>query len=182
MSLKPPPPPRDIERHLARLATLAGVLTLFWGCLYAIWGATSDSWPTAAGIVKSAEVGKTQDKGSPFATYRVIVTYEFAVGENRYLGSNVRFAVFERFSGPDADRLINGLKKGRPVKVHYLSFWPHISVLQPGVSAGSVWLPLIGATVTFFGMAVGRKLAPREDELPAADAVVASTPERELVY
>lgn len=130
---------------LAGCLTSAGLMALFLalglGLMYWGWNVLGNAresvgWPTAPGMVVSAELDHSEnteggDSWSPEISYRYLAanqertSYAIKFGENSYSDRD------------DAEEILARYPVGQPVLVYYDPADPERSVLEPGVTAGS---------------------------------------------
>lgn len=163
----PIPSPMDPggDKAMAAVAVLfgavfcgLGVLALTAG-LERIWhGAASQSWPTVPGevIFAANEGGDDTSDSTSYARF----VYEYEVAGTKHFNNVRRFAQVEGGDAGEADRVASRYHKGAKVTVSYFPTDPDVSVLEPGNTSASLWLPGIGLVAILFSLGVFFLIVP----------------------
>ena len=157
----PIPAPLDPggDKAMATVAALLGAVVCGLGLLaltsglQRIWhGAASQNWPTAPGevIFAANEGGDDTSDSTSYARF----VYEYEVAGAKHFNNVRRFAQVEGGDRDEADRVAERYHKGAKVTVSYFPTDPDVSVLEPGNTSASLWIPGIGLAALLFSMVV----------------------------
>jgi hypothetical protein len=120
---------------------LVGALLLYYGAKRVLTAIESDGWPHTSAVVTSSSVkmyisgaarGRTQHQAE--------IYYEFFVQKRRYIG-------YHQYESPDAGRVANVIAqypKGRQITVYYRPDSPGVCLLEPGLRAATLIMPIGG--------------------------------------
>jgi hypothetical protein len=160
------PPPRAADSVMPVAGALfgavmcgLGVLALSAGAQRVWHGYASLSWPTVPGVVVSAMKGGGEngedapDDTTDIAAYARFV-YRYEVAGVTHFNNLRRFAQVEGGSSQEADRIAQRYRMGAAVKVCYFPADPDISVLEPGNTGDSLWMPGIGIVLLIGSAAI----------------------------
>ena len=119
------------------LALLFG-LSLF-GCFWALLGellAARDSrrWASVPARIETSRLVRNHDCNR-MPGYHCRVRYEFAIGEQDYVGDTISFGGFRYFTHRVAESLQQRYRVGASVMAYYKPTDPELSVLRPGFTA-----------------------------------------------
>jgi len=164
----PPSPGGDAVMGLAAaffgvVACGLGMLALTAGLQRAWRGWASQNWPTTQGAVIFASRGGGEDGGdapndSSDAAHLVRFVYQYEVAGAKHFNNVRRFAEVE--GGSEVEQVASRYRQGAGVKVSYFPADPDVSVLEPGNTTASLWLPGIGVVLILFSIAVFLWVAP----------------------
>ncbi len=127
---------------------VALVILLFF-IIPIVKGYRSTSWPTADAEILDTRI-KTSRGYRGSTTHYAAIDYSYTVGNTKYRGDTVTFAIFRMDPGLDAKELVKKFRKGTITKVAYNKDSPEESVLVPGYSLydiGMVVLVFSGITL-----------------------------------
>jgi hypothetical protein len=142
-------PPKFVWGFLS-IFLVVGLVLLIYGGHLLIKSAQSASWPSAEGVVKTAEMGRhTGDKST---TYSAEVTYEYTVDGKPFTGNKIRMVQVNNSDSSYASEDLSNYAVGTKVKVYYSPSDSKDCVLEPGVHASSWLLPLMGCAFIGFPM------------------------------
>ncbi len=136
-----------------------GLIALVAG-LWLIWrvrvqSAAAQSWPTAAGTIRSSEVQTYKTKGGK--QYIAKVAYDYAIDGQNFTGNRLRFGDYARaLAAAEAD--VAKYSAGAPVEVRYDPQRPQQSTLEAGIRGYSV-LGLVLALTGGLLAAIGALIA-----------------------
>lgn len=138
-------------------ASSATVLLYLGASLVA--GHVSASWPwTEDSQVLSSDVEFTAF-GARNNPYAPVVQYEYRVEGRRYKADRVFFGISSKGRG-HAQRFVADNPPGGPVRVHYFSRFPALSVLIPGVRKTEVGFFVFAGLLFVIGAFILRKTPP----------------------
>ncbi len=136
---------------------LPAVFIVVGGCFTAwhirgfVSACLASSWPSAPGIIQSCEV--TEPQGQRVLVYEVIVTYQYEVGGQKWMGSRIHPTYTADASYDSHSDLARRLSPGTSVRVLYSPSEPSRSYLAMGFVSASL-LPVVGGLI-FLGGGVG---------------------------
>ena len=143
-------------------------------------GLDSEHWPVTQGKVVNSKVVVT-GHGPVAPRASASVSYTYVVADSSYTAHNISFGVAKTKltvgSGwEDARMVASGYPVGATVTVHYRPRTPHLAVLEPGVTPGSVLRTLAGVfagivVFLFQRLAYGRPAFPRNPSRSVATSV-----------
>jgi len=123
---------------------------LLIGLGLSVWGWTilqdaraSASWPSVEGRVISSEVTRSTDADGA-VSYSPEVTYSYTVENASYTNGRIKFGENAYGNRNKAEEIAANYPVGRTVTVYYEPEQPALSVLEPGVTAGSFIVLCIG--------------------------------------
>jgi hypothetical protein len=133
---------------IALIALAAGVALFFPGAVFAFgaFGAVavaraSRTWPTVAGRVVRSEI-RSNRRANGLPGYRTLVRYAYTVDGEEYEGRDVASGDFPYRSARRATRRLRPYALGSTVVVRYFPAEPELAVLEPGISADVLYLPV----------------------------------------
>jgi hypothetical protein len=159
----PPPSQSGGNSAMAMAAAFAGLVACALGVLaltagyQRIWhGEASQRWPTTQGTVIVASTDEPDDTpgDTTDATAYARFVYEYEVAGTKHYNNLRRFAEVEGGSQEQAKTIATRYRKGAAVKVSYYPADPDVSVLEPGNTTDSLWLPGIGVVLILFSLAI----------------------------
>ncbi len=136
---------------------LIGLAVLSFGARQVLKARASEQWPSVPGVVTSAEMSVNSSSGSDSSgpTYGAEVLYEYeAEGEQR-VGDRVEFGEVATGDPADAQSVLDRYPVGAEIAVFVNPEDPLDSVLEPGISASTFFLPVFGCVFAFVGALVG---------------------------
>jgi hypothetical protein len=119
-------------------------------------GQKSRSWPTVSGTIlqSSLEVHhQTDDDGSTSTTYGVMVSYQYSVSGQEFVGNRRTFSNVRTGSRRRAEALLARYPQGGQVDVFYDPQDPSTCVLETGVSGGTYALLAFVVVLVLIGLA-----------------------------
>src|SRR5688572_23200049 len=138
---------------VALVAVAGGVVLFFAGAVFAFgaFGAVavardSRGWPTVTGRVVRSEI-RSNRRANGLPGYRTLVRYEYTVDGEEYEGREVASGHFPYRSARSATRRIQPYALGSTVVVRYFPAEPELAVLEPGISADVLYLPVVASTL-----------------------------------
>lgn len=138
---------------LALLALAVGVVLFIvatvFGSAASAWvsvARASHTWPTVQGRVVRSEI-RPNRPANGLPGYRALVRYEYTVDGEDYEGHEVASGDFPYRSARSATRRIQPYALGSTVVVRYFPAEPELAVLEPGISAGVLYLPVAASVL-----------------------------------
>jgi len=116
---------------LAGLFFFGSFLALLRGLLAA---RGSRRWPSLPARIQTSRLVRNYDCNR-MPGYHCPVRYEFAIGEEEYVGDTISFGGFRYFTRRAAENLQQAYRVGASVIVYYKPEAPELSVLRPGFTA-----------------------------------------------
>jgi len=139
------------------LCIIFGPFVAWEGLSTIVTALRAKSWPTAQGIVESAQLtSKPARRGR--MTYRPVIRYAYEIDGARHLADRVDYGDRGTSSIDTAMGVIARYPEGRMVTVHYNRKDPDVAVLEAGTTIGN-WLTLgVGLALCGFGVVSARSL------------------------
>lgn len=140
-------------RLFASIVVFVSGAILLYGAKLLFNANASTSWPTTQGRVISSSIdSKREDKQR--TTYHAEVLYEFSVAGQNHSSNDITFVEYGSTNPAHARRSVNQYPAGSTVTVYYSPTDPDTSVLEPGISGQTIFLPSFGAVFLFAGLAM----------------------------
>ncbi len=139
------------------LFALIGLMILGFGIREYFKAQASTGWPSVEGVVLRSEMDvdhSSSSSGGSSTTYGADVAYEYQQGGTRRTGDRVEFGEISTGDSSDAQQVLDRYPVGREVTVYYNPEDPADSVLEPGVSGSTFFLPLFGCLFFVVGCLV----------------------------
>lgn len=140
---------------LARLLSLifmaVGGGLLYTGINSVMEARASSSWPSVQGRIVSASVGEHKGtKSKRKTTYHADVRYDYQVNGQTYDSKRISFGEYSSRDRSHAEEELKKYPVGKQLPVYYSPTNPASSVLEPGLSTQTWFLPGFGL---IFGLA-----------------------------
>jgi hypothetical protein len=139
------------------VAALFGLLAAWclWSSLLAIIrGAASRSWPSASGVIRTAQVVKKNNREGD-EVWRYVLEYSYSIDGAKYRGRRMRYGIPNAliWSNPN-DPSFRALTKNDPIEVFHHPSQPGVSVLQRGTHPFVIVTIIAGATLAWMAWAL----------------------------
>ena len=123
------------------LALLAGLF--LFGCFWALLGELlaargSRMWPSVSARIETSRLVRNYDCNR-MPGYHCRIRYEFAIGEQDYVGDTISFGGFRYFTRRVAESLQQCYRVGVSVTVFYKPDDPELSVVRPGFTSTLIY-------------------------------------------
>ena len=136
---------------LIAAAAAAGVLALIAGAVIGraavaivALAQRTRRWPTVAGRILRSDI---RDR-------RASIRYEYVVQGERHEASEIAVGEWPYQTRHTASRRVERYPVGRQVTVYYDAGRPTLATLEPGLSTGVLYLPLVGSVLIFVAIAL----------------------------
>ena len=140
---------------LPLLFIVAGGVMSFFGVRQFTQAKASPAWPTVTGVITVAELGKQMgNERDESTTYSADISYDYLVNDRSYVNGAVSFDGVKSSDPSTARRILKRYPVGKQVTVYYNPSDPQDAVLEPGLTAGSWFLPSFGGGFVVVGIAV----------------------------
>jgi len=141
-----------LEKFSWTLTVLVGsVIGLF--VVRNLWfGGQSEEWLKCQGIIVSSALGVST--GQDGTDYAAMVRYVYEVEGRNYFSTRIAFSAYggsadSRYSKSGTQKILNRYPEGGDVTVYFNPTRPHIAVLEPGTSSGSVFVAVLVPIIAF---------------------------------
>jgi tetratricopeptide (TPR) repeat protein len=139
--------------------TVTGIVTLYWSCCILKQSQDALHWPQTTGNIISSSLSIDHlpkfidSRDDPFRWYGTEIQYEYSVGDERYLSNRLSFLKGGTINPKEALKVMNKYRRQHEVPVYYDPKYHKEAVLQPGVTMGDIYIPLlIGGLLTLLGL------------------------------
>jgi hypothetical protein len=143
---------------LALIAVAAGVALFFAGTVFAsaafaavAVARDSRSWPTVSGRVVRSEI-RPNRRANGLPGYRTLVRYGYTVDGEEYEGRDLAAGDFPYRSARSATHRVQPYALGSTVVVRYFPAEPELAVLEPGISADVLYLPVVASILLLMSL------------------------------
>lgn len=137
-----------------------GLYLFLFGSYHVLLEWKTYGWERVEGAILTSELGRTRLPSQPGWSQKAIIKYQYAVDGKSYVSGQIKFG-FKTLGLKFLERRISEkYPAGSTVFVYYSSTHPQKSVLEPGISFGSLLEFMIGLFLLYLGFVIGNRHNP----------------------
>ena len=131
---------------------LPGLLIMIVGIKGMYKGLISQNWKKCNAIVQSSEIINRETKNEEDdVTFKPYITYKYTIDENDFIGDILKFGKIETGNNSRENYYLKKYPVDKCIIIYYNSSNPSESVIEPGLSGDSYFLPIFGLIFSIVG-------------------------------